>query len=64
MREKPVLTSSYLIKLATATKVDAIAKCQCLVKNSISWWPKVDDDVRLPLGWLPGLEIPIIIEIW
>ena len=35
MREKPVLTSSHLIKLATATKVDAIAKHLFLVENSI-----------------------------
>ena len=33
MREKPVLTSSHLIKLATATKVDASTKC--LVENFI-----------------------------
>ena len=48
------------LNMATATKVDVIAKRQCLVENSISWWSKVDDDVRLPLVWLPGLQIPII----
>ena len=35
MCEKPVLTSSHWIKLSTATKVDVIAKRQCLVENSI-----------------------------
>ena len=40
MCEKPVQTSSPLIKLATGTKVDVIAKRQCLVENSISWWSK------------------------
>ena len=26
-------------------------------------WSKADDDVRLPVVWPPGLEIPIIIDI-
>ena len=56
MCEKPVRTSSLLIKLATATKV-------CLVENSISWWSKVNDDVRLLFVWAPGLEIPVILAL-
>ena len=47
MREKAVLTSSHLIKLATATKVDVIAKQQMPSGKFHCWWSKVEADAIL-----------------
>ena len=47
MHEKPVLTSFYFFKLATATKVDAIAKHQMPSGKFHCWWSKVEADTIL-----------------
>ena len=70
MHEKPVLTNSHLLKLATATKIDAIAKCQmpsgkfhcCLVMLLID---KLDADAmhQMPMmeSFIVTAKIPFVL---
>ena len=56
-----VWSGFHLLKLATATKVDVIARCQMSSGNFHCWWSKVEADAILSCyNCSSGLKIPII----